>query len=332
MDWIIWLVVIVVIVAVIWWLLNRTSRGSAGPSAAAETGRLADTGADTAAAAAASTPEPGTAALSGTNPSAAVAAEPAPAPVPQARPAAGELRPEPRTAEGAEWETHWSETPPQEPHVGGTHEPARGEPTAADRPGGAGQAPAEGAAASVAPASVAPVHHPEYTGRQAPTLPGAESAAAEDSETAGVKGTTEPTGATQAAAPAAAPSRPEPAAPSAVAAEVPGLPPAEAETLHTATSVAGPGTSAGRSFEPSAGTIPEPSGHLALEQPYGEGSAAPAADGSGPEDFTVKADASSMTYYEETSPVYGEIRAEVWFLSPAHAEAAGFRPPRRTRR
>ena len=78
-------------------------------------------------------------------------------------------------------------------------------------------------------------------------------------------------------------------------------------------------------------TAAEPSGHLAVEQPYGEGSASPAPDGSGPEDFTVKGDASSMVYYDETSPLFAETRAEVWFLSPAHAEAAGFRPPRRTR-
>ena len=75
----------------------------------------------------------------------------------------------------------------------------------------------------------------------------------------------------------------------------------------------------------------EPTGHLATEQPYGEGSAAPAADGSGPEGFTVKGNASSMIYHDETSPAYEETRAEVWFASPAHAEAAGFRPPRRTR-
>ena len=57
----------------------------------------------------------------------------------------------------------------------------------------------------------------------------------------------------------------------------------------------------------------------------------PAADGSGPEGFTVKGNASSMIYHDETSPAFEETRAEVWFLSAAHAEAAGFRPPRRTR-
>jgi methylphosphotriester-DNA--protein-cysteine methyltransferase len=75
----------------------------------------------------------------------------------------------------------------------------------------------------------------------------------------------------------------------------------------------------------------EPSGHLASEQPYGEGSAAAAVDGSGPAGYTVKGDAETMTYYEETSPAYEGTRAGVWFESVAHAEAAGFRPPRRTR-
>jgi hypothetical protein len=75
----------------------------------------------------------------------------------------------------------------------------------------------------------------------------------------------------------------------------------------------------------------EPSGHLAVEQPYGEGSASAAADGSGPEGYTVKGDAETMTYFEETNPSYENAPAGVWFESVAHAEAAGFRPPRRTR-
>jgi hypothetical protein len=98
---------------------------------------------------------------------------------------------------------------------------------------------------------------------------------------------------------------------------------ADAETTQMAASSA--------AAEASAGHTAEPAGHLATEQPYGEGSAAPAADGSGPAGFTVKGNASSMIYHDETSPAYEETRAEVWFASPAHAEAAGFRPPRRTR-
>jgi len=45
----------------------------------------------------------------------------------------------------------------------------------------------------------------------------------------------------------------------------------------------------------------------------------------------VKGDAGSMVYYEEGHPEYEQTRAGVWFESPAHAEAAGFRAPRRTR-
>jgi hypothetical protein len=68
------------------------------------------------------------------------------------------------------------------------------------------------------------------------------------------------------------------------------------------------------------------------DQPYGEGSAAPAADGSAPDGYVVKGDVSAMTYYDEDSAGYDDARAEVWFESPAHAEAAGFRAPRRSRR
>jgi hypothetical protein len=138
-------------------------------------------------------------------------------------------------ADSAEWEATWSE-------------------------GGVPAAPAP-----------APVHHREYTDAHAPTLPGAESAAAEAAE----------------------------------AAESDGEP-------GQATSARG--------------------GHLAAEQPYGEGSAAAGPDGSGPEGYTVKGNADTMTYHDEDSPSYDEAKAEVWFISSAHAEAAGFRPPRRNRR
>ncbi|WP_286179518.1 hypothetical protein [Arthrobacter sp. ISL-95] len=95
------------------------------------------------------------------------------------------------------------------------------------------------------------VHHHEYTDAHSPTLPGAESAAAEDS----------------------------------------------------------------------AG-----SGHLAVEHPYGAGSSSAPGDG-----YPVKASASAMTYHDEDSAGYDEATADVWFESSAHAEAAGFRPPRRSR-
>lgn len=96
-----------------------------------------------------------------------------------------------------------------------------------------------------------PVHHHEYTDAHAPTLPGAESAAAEDS----------------------------------------------------------------------AG-----SGHLAVEHPYGTGSSSAPGDA-----YPVKASASAMTYHDEDTAGYDEAAADVWFESSAHAEAAGFRPPRRSR-
>ncbi|MFE4197695.1 hypothetical protein ACFRJ9_17695 [Paenarthrobacter sp. NPDC056912] len=97
----------------------------------------------------------------------------------------------------------------------------------------------------------APIHHHEYTDAHSPTLPGAETGAAEDSGG---------------------------------------------------------------------------SGHLAAEHPYGAGSTSTAAEG-----YPVKASATEMTYHDEDTPGYGEAVADVWFESAAHAEAAGFRAPRRSR-
>lgn len=77
--------------------------------------------------------------------------------------------------------------------------------------------------------------------------------------------------------------------------------------------------------------VAAPSGHLAADHPYGVGSAGAAADGSVPDGYSVKADATTMTYHDEDTPGYAEAPADVWFESAAHAEAAGFRPPRRNR-
>jgi hypothetical protein len=177
-----------------------------------------------------------------------------------------------------EWETQWSE-------AGGSPLP----PAATGNAMAAGAGAADTAdtdavqAADTAEAGQAtPVHHPEYTEPHSPTLPGAESAAAE-------------LGIDEQAATAGAESSPPESSP------------------------------AGSS------SVPEASGHLAAERPYGEGSASPAPDGSGPADYTVKGDAGSMVYYEEGHPEYEQTRAGVWFESAAHAEAAGFRAPRRTR-
>lgn len=332
MDWIIWLVVIVAIVAIVWWLLNRNSSrrrsGSAGTGTAAtpgstpphlhdadhgasHRGALSGGGSATSASAAGLAWLPTAAGFGQAEPEAepepepdrAAAAEDAAAAEAHAAAHAAALRPPasgdvtatpaeaaPTTA-SPEWETQWSETPPAEPH-GALHQ----------KPGHGDHAPA---AADAAAAAGAPVHHAEYTEPHAPTLPGAESAAAEASaDTAAEEVRT--------AVPVAQPSQ--------ATAEAP---PTEADTRQAALSSAASETAAAHEAEPA--------GHLAVDQPYGEGSAAPAADGSGPDGFAVKGDASSMVYHDETSPAFEDTRAEVWFLSAAHAEAAGFRPPRRTR-
>ncbi|AXJ11294.1 hypothetical protein [Arthrobacter sp. PM3] len=302
MDWIVWLVVIVVVVAVIWAILNRNKSRQGADSASASAAAPVVTPAPT------PTPTPAPA------PEAAAPVAPPPAAEPESaasEPGAAQAAPaEPRVAgaapaltpegagapDGSEWETQWSETaPPAGTHAAVHHEPGHG---------------AHAGAGTEAAAAAVPVHHPEYTGPHAPTLPGAESAAAERLDDAA-----RPTAVT--------PEAPAPAPESAAEFVPESAPLADAETLQTAASSA--------AAESSASHTAEPAGHLATDQPYGEGSAAPAADGSGPEGFTVKGNASSMIYHDETSPAYDETRAEVWFVSAAHAEAAGFRPPRRTR-
>lgn len=170
-------------------------------------------------------------------------------------------------AEGAkaEWEEQWSEAA-STPHASATPAAETTVPASAPQ-AAAAQATAAPTAGTQTSGAQAPIHHPEYTEPHAPTLPGAESAAAEDIQAT------------------------------------------EAEASHTA----------------------EPAGHLATDKPYGEGSAAPEPDGSGPEGYTVKGNAQSMIYHDETSAAYEETVAEVWFESAAHAEAAGFRAPRRSR-
>ena len=58
--------------------------------------------------------------------------------------------------------------------------------------------------------------------------------------------------------------------------------------------------------------------------PYGNGSAKPNADGSGPAGWTIKGNADSMLYHPTDSPAYSETIAEVWFFDEATAKAAGF--------
>ena len=57
---------------------------------------------------------------------------------------------------------------------------------------------------------------------------------------------------------------------------------------------------------------------------YGADSAAPLADGSGPEGFTIKGNKDSMKYHEPDGQWYAATVAEVWFKTAAAAEAAGF--------
>jgi hypothetical protein len=340
MEWIIWVIVIVLIIAVVWWLLNRNSGNAAGTRDAGGTdqvtssspsgsdalraspapagtdsgqpGMAAATGSDmgTAAAGAAVTDTPHRGETAAAPKAAPLAGE---APARQGSSAAGQASPEdmepdieswdaatPRPAaagqgpsggdvddwddeeDKAEWDTQWSK-------AGSDSATATAD----------ASQPAE-ASGTAAPA--APLHHAEYTEPHAPTLPGAESAAAEALD-------------------------------------------AEAETRQRMESSAATEAGASHDAEPvghqeAASSVEQPAftGQPAAtesedaSQPYGEGSAASAADGSGPDGYTVKADTGSMTYYDEDNPGYDDARAEVWFLSPAHAEAAGFRAPRRTRR
>ena len=316
MDWIIWLIAIVAIVAIVWWLLNRNSRSGAGTSGSSDAdagtgsgpdaspqappsrdkhdGALSGGSAAASAVAAATTGMPSAAGFGNAEPVAPSTAEEKAAA--REEPAAGAPAAQ---ASPAEWETQWSETAPAEPHAAVHHEPSRGATAVGGAAATAPAAEAGGTATAGADAPAAenaPVHHPEYTQKHAPTLPGAESAAAE-----AVLLDEDDTRA------------PEPPRESL----------AEAETRQTASSSA--------ATEGFAAHTAEPAGHLAQDQPYGEGSAAPAADGSAPEGFTVKGNASSMIYHDENSPSYDETVAEVWFVSAAHAEAAGFRPPRRSR-
>jgi large subunit ribosomal protein L17 len=64
-----------------------------------------------------------------------------------------------------------------------------------------------------------------------------------------------------------------------------------------------------------------------VEAPYGEGSAAPLADGSAPEGFDIKGNKDSMKYHTPDSQWYEQTVAEVWFATQEAAEAAGFEAP-----
>ena len=70
---------------------------------------------------------------------------------------------------------------------------------------------------------------------------------------------------------------------------------------------------------------PEPVAATSASGRYGPGSADAAEDGSGPEGHPIKGNTDSMLYHDDASPNYGRTRAEVWFATAEHAEAAGFR-------
>ena len=72
--------------------------------------------------------------------------------------------------------------------------------------------------------------------------------------------------------------------------------------------------------EPSAAEAPA----AAADGGFGADSAAPLADGSAPEGFTIKGNKDSMKYHEPDGQWYAATVAEVWFKTAAAAEAAGF--------
>ncbi len=358
MEFVFLIILLAVLAGVVWWRLNArksaAASGGAGQTERPHTdggtradGALSSGGAAASAEAAGTTGIPGAAGFGApAEPVARTAAEepaettstagPAPA-TPQGHSGAGATAVGARAgtdrAEGAaqdegsvrdeaEWETQWSEAsgPPAHVHEG-----------AGRREGAAPASPAP-SPEQAPPTEQTPVHHPEYTEPHAPTLPGAETAAVEEADDAGA-GVSFPV-------PAASTRRPQEGGPHAATAGM-RLPSdaAETETQDRAHSSALVETGADHIQGPAGGgaaavqepSVQQPTGHLAAQEPYGEGSASAAADGSGPADYTVKGDAGAMVYYEEGHPEYGQVRAEVWFESAAHAEAAGFRAPRRRR-
>jgi hypothetical protein len=59
-------------------------------------------------------------------------------------------------------------------------------------------------------------------------------------------------------------------------------------------------------------------------EPRGDGSAQST-------EFTVKGNEGSMLYHPADSPYFARVKADVWFRTPADAEAAGFTPWNRLR-
>lgn len=74
-----------------------------------------------------------------------------------------------------------------------------------------------------------------------------------------------------------------------------------------------------------AGARTAPTASDGAEGAYGQGSADPAADGSGPAGYHIKGNANSMLYHTVDSVFYDITKAEVWFRTEADARRAGFR-------
>lgn len=341
MDWLIWVIVIILIVAVVWWLLNRNSGASSMASERVEASEpstesvTAQAPTQAPATTAPATPATAAQAQARKTETSGSSAYPAPSEPTATSASTASMATEPApTSDPGHSEADWAEAPA--PDGGDVDdwdadvEPTRTHSASAarlekDKAEDADKAEweaqwSEGNASAPGQSTEAPhehhhdAHHHEYTGAHAPTLPGAESAAAESPEAETVESAQKEAASRETvAAEASAPQAPAP--------ETTFDP--DEETLQRAESSA--------VTESSLSHTAEPGSHLAVEQPYGDGSAAAAPDGSGPDGYTVKGDAETMTYFEETNPSYEEATASVWFESVAHAEAAGFRPPRRTR-
>ncbi|GGH94352.1 hypothetical protein ACFFGR_10180 [Arthrobacter liuii] len=342
MDIVFWIILVVVAAIIIWWLLNRNKAANppGGSSAGARTDGTRTDGALAGGSAAASAQAAGTTGI----PTAAGFGKPAEPAVPSAaeEPADSAATPTPaahpsdsgteqeerrrqdQVADQAEWETQWSEAGPGSRSGSSATGAAAGSTGMEPQAGASPDTPSGQASA----AESRPVHHDEYTAPHAPTLPGAETAAVESVDDGGME--TGGQAPQHRADSAGAISHQEPAAP--VSSGIQGDA-GRAETLDRTQSSALVENGADHQ-QPSGqagAAAAEPTGHLAANEPYGAGSAAPGPDGSGPADYTVKGDAAAMVFYEEGHPDYEQTRAEVWFESAAHAEAAGFRAPRRRR-
>jgi large subunit ribosomal protein L22 len=70
-----------------------------------------------------------------------------------------------------------------------------------------------------------------------------------------------------------------------------------------------------------------PADEPAFENGEWTGSVLPGADGNGPDTHSIKGNADSMLYHTPDSRYYQITKAEVWFDTEEHAEAAGFSKP-----